>query len=1256
MKKEPVKILIFEDNPGDVRLIKEYLRGDGQSAFDITHVECLIDGLESLNQELPDMVLLDLGLPDSQGLDSLIKLKSQVPDVPVIVLTGLSDSEMAIKAVNAGAQDYLIKGEFTADLLVRAIQYARARQQAEQQIKYQANLLANVNDAIIASDEKYRITTWNAAAEVMYGWQAKEVLGRSGLDIVRTEWLEADAGAMRQSIVETGAWRGEATQARKNGSRFHVELSSMMLYNANKQIVGNVSVNRDITERKRAEVDIHYAEEHLRFVLEGSQQGTWDWNIETGEVLRNERWAEMIGYKPQEIETSMEAWARLVHPDDYQAAWAALQEHLEGRSDTYQAEYRMLTKTGEYKWVLDRAQVVIFDPNGRPIRMSGTHTDISESKKAQEDLKRRNEEIRILYHASRQLSESLETDALFHNFHNLLAEIMDCDSLFISAFDSKTDLIHAVYGILDGNQIDISEFPPIPLEPEGQGVQSQAIHIKDSLMIDDLQAQLNTANTRYFYDEDSNFVERDAIAAQEKITQSALIIPILLENQVVGVVQIFSYQLGAYTLEQLHIAEAMVSQIAVASQNAKLYQQAQNEIVERKQAEARLIQQTEELKRSNEKLVQLYRVTKSLVTSTPFNLSVLGQTIVDTIARELQKPICSLYLIKKHSNELMLLAASGQNSDDDLHLKIALDGSGLIPQAIRSSQLVYAPDVLTNLDYVACHEAVRSELVIPLKNGDRVIGALDIQSSEPDDFTADDEQLLVLFANQAAIVLENTNLIAETETQVSRLKSLRTIDETITASFELEVTSAVLLTQIIEQLDVDAADLLLFDPHSKSLKFIGSRGFKTTALRYTDLRLGQGLAGKAASTRQLLQIHNLNEQEELMSAAPLLKEEGFVEYLGVPLIAKGTVKGLLEIFNRSTLATDESWENFLTTLAGQAAIAIDNIELFDNLQKSNNDLTLAYDENIEGWSRALDLRDKETEGHTQRVMEITIRLAKALGLSREELVHVRRGALLHDIGKMGIPDNILLKSGSLSEDEWQIMRLHPDYAFDLLSPIAFLKPALDIPYCHHEKWDGSGYPRGLKGEHIPLTARIFAVADVWDALRSDRPYRAAWPESKVVEYIREQAGSHFDPSIVEAFLNDYLADEGTQPKPTILIVDDEENVTRSLSRSLKDRFTVLTTTSAKAALEIVKRTEVAVILTDQRMPGMSGVELLEKIQQINQNSVGILISGYSDIVALTAAINLPNVHGFIPKPWDIEPLRTKLDAAVRQYQRLLRSQ
>ena len=208
MNKELVKILIFEDNPGDIRLIKEYLRGDGQSAFNIIHVERLIDGLESLSQESPDIVLLDLGLPDSQGLDTLLKLKSQAPDVPVIVLTGLSDSEMAIKAVNAGAQDYLIKGEFTADLLVRAIQYARVRQQAEQQIKYQAYLLANVNDAIIASDKNDRITTWNEAARAMYGWKADEVLGQAGLDILRTVWSEADAEIDGSAYYKNGGVAG----------------------------------------------------------------------------------------------------------------------------------------------------------------------------------------------------------------------------------------------------------------------------------------------------------------------------------------------------------------------------------------------------------------------------------------------------------------------------------------------------------------------------------------------------------------------------------------------------------------------------------------------------------------------------------------------------------------------------------------------------------------------------------------------------------------------------------------------------------------------------------------------------------------------------------------------------------------------------------------------------------------------------------------------------------------------------------------
>ncbi|GIX45127.1 MAG: hypothetical protein KatS3mg130_1535 [Candidatus Sumerlaea sp.] len=205
-------------------------------------------------------------------------------------------------------------------------------------------------------------------------------------------------------------------------------------------------------------------------------------------------------------------------------------------------------------------------------------------------------------------------------------------------------------------------------------------------------------------------------------------------------------------------------------------------------------------------------------------------------------------------------------------------------------------------------------------------------------------------------------------------------------------------------------------------------------------------------------------------------------------------------------------------LAGQAAIAVDLAKQAHEAEAAAIALRDAYDATIEGWSRAIDLRDHETKGHSQRVADLTVRLAWAVGVEPEQIIHIRRGALLHDVGKLGVPDAILRKPGPLTPEEWEIMRKHPQYAMDMLGEIEFLRPALEIPYCHHEKWDGTGYPRGLKGEEIPLSARLFAVVDVWDALASDRPYRAAWPHDWIVEYIREQSGKHFDPKVVEVFL------------------------------------------------------------------------------------------------------------------------------------------
>jgi putative nucleotidyltransferase with HDIG domain len=246
--------------------------------------------------------------------------------------------------------------------------------------------------------------------------------------------------------------------------------------------------------------------------------------------------------------------------------------------------------------------------------------------------------------------------------------------------------------------------------------------------------------------------------------------------------------------------------------------------------------------------------------------------------------------------------------------------------------------------------------------------------------------------------------------------------------------------------------------------------------------------------------------------------ENFRTYFAVPLIIKGEVKGVLEILNRSILEPDQEWLDFLNTLATQTAIAIDNAQLYEELQSANMEMRLAYETTLEGWSRALEMRDMETKGHSQRVTRMTMLLAREMNLPEEALVHIRRGALLHDIGKMAIPDQILRKPGPLNDEEWALMRQHPVLAYEMLQSIPYLHPALEIPYSHHERWDGSGYPQGLKGEAIPLPARIFAVVDVYDALISERPYRLAWTNEEALDYIRGQARLQFDPEVVEIFL------------------------------------------------------------------------------------------------------------------------------------------
>ena len=776
---KPLRVLILEDSEDDALLLLRELQRSGYEV-ESERVDTAPAMQSALDQKTWDLILSDFSMPEFNAPKALELLKASGLDLPFIIVSGTIGEEIAVAALKAGANDFLVKGKFSRlgpaiERELREAESRRERRRAEEQLRYQAYLLSNVKDAIIATDENYLVTFWNGAAESLYGWQAEEVMGKYGPDITKTEFPNADSNEMMSHIRDIGFWRGEATQVKKDGTRFPCEISSLMLRDEKGQVTGYVSMNHDITERKRAEEAVRASEEQYRSLFEDSPISLWVEDL-SGVKQRVDQ------LKASGIE-DISAYLH-THPD----------------------------------FVRECAnQVRVLDVNSTSLKQ---------------------------YHAS-----------------------------------SKAELI--------GSLTDV---------------------------------------------------------------------------------------LPSITLEQFE--------------------------------------------------------------------------------REL------------------IVIASGQLSFELEGVDETLTG-GKINVSLRWTVAPGYEDTLARV----------------------IVSTID--------------------------VTERKRAEEQAQLQIQRLRSLRAIDVAISSSFNLNLTLDILLDQVITQLNVDAAAILLFDSSARGLEHGASRGFRTSAIREAKVRLGEGYAGKAVVERHMIHVPNLMTREAELPPAFLLmlKEEAFSDYYCIPLIVKGEVMGVLEIFHRSVLVGDSEWLDFLDALAGQAAIAIEDATLFENLQRSNQELFQAYDATIEGWSHALDLRDRETEGHTLRVTELTIELARQFGFSEEQLINIRWGALLHDIGKMGVPDSILLKPDKLTDEEWDSMRKHPTFAFEMLSPISYLKSSLDIPYAHHEKWDGTGYPRGLKGEVIPLAARLFAVVDVWDAVTSNRPYRTAWSNEEAIEYIKEQSEKFFDPRVVNVFLN-----------------------------------------------------------------------------------------------------------------------------------------
>jgi PAS domain S-box-containing protein len=908
-----------------------------------------------------------------------------------------------------------------------------------------------------------------------YGRQPDEILGRKGVVLSVPE--------------DYDLWQATAADVDRSGPIASYEVRTIVgdevrwlqwtdrpVFDDAGNLVEFQSVGRDVTERRRAEVEKEQAARMLGqrvkelSLLHRAARVLQDASLTPRETLR-----EIVHALPSAWQYPKTAAARIAFdnmaaetPNYEPSPWRQIAEFMtsDGRQGLVEVVYLQERPAEEDGPFLAEERSTL----NAVADMLRSYFDRS---RAEDERRRRTEEFAALYETSRDLAIQHDLPAFLQTIVERAMNLLSVDGGTMFLFDTaRQDL-----------EIVVSVNMPAPVgwrRPLGVGMSGQAALRRETLLVNDYQ----------------NWPERSP-EFEGTAVRAMLHTPMLYAGELLGVLSMAETRPGRHFTEaDSHLLSLFAAQAAGAVLEAQRL-----EAMRRRLADLEAVNRVSSALRAAQTLDEMLPI---LLDETLGALSApAGVIALFDPASQLLKPAVS----RGWFAQVNLSHTPGEGIGGSV---FATGEPFLTREFKRSSQT---------------SEAARPRIpegwggaCVPIRAAQEIVGVQFVSVQLPREIGQLELGVLTTLAEIAGNAIQRTRLHQQTEQRLQRLAGLRAMDVAISASLDLRVTLDVLLDQVTSRLEVDAAAVLTLNPFTQELEYAAGRGFRGTAITRTRSRLGTGLAGRAALERRLVSLPASAGDADVLRRGSLT-DEGFVSQYIAPLLAKGHVKGVLEVFHRALLDPDPEWLEFLEALAGQAAIAIDSAQLFDSLQRSNLELALAYDATIEGWSHALDLRDRETEGHTLRVTDLSIRLAKAVGVRESELIHLRRGALLHDIGKMGIPDSILLKPGPLTDDEWAIMRQHPQFALDMLSRISYLHASLDIPYCHHERWDGSGYPRGLKGEDIPLAARIFAVVDVWDALRSDRPYRPAWPDDQVREYLQKRAGSQFDPTIVVEFLN-----------------------------------------------------------------------------------------------------------------------------------------
>ena len=496
--------------------------------------------------------------------------------------------------------------------------------------------------------------------------------------------------------------------------------------------------------------------------------------------------------------------------------------------------------------------------------------------------------------------------------------------------------------------------------------------------------------------------------------------------------------------------------------------------------------------------------------------------ILEELEELLQSDSVALVKYDENADEMVIEQAVGPWRE--MEQRRLSRGEGLSWKVYDQAQPLLVPSLREDGVFEDSKYAVDeyAGLGVPLIVHESVFGVLWL--ARRTEFEPEEVGIAAAVADMAANGLHRAALHEETERKADQMATVSKLGQTLGQALDKGFVYERLVNAVLELMpDLNTVLISRFNPEEKEFTLVHGidAGEEIDPTDVPPVALedpGSGGQSEVIHSGEPFIVNDLNELYEIRPDSRMGEPPFTQSALYVPLVSKGQILGVLQAQSLSKGRFDGTDAEVMMLVANTAAVALTNAEMFHEIQTSNVQLSLAYDTTLEGWAKALELRDQETEGHTRRVTDMTVRLALELDVPPNELVDIRRGALLHDIGKMGIPDEILFKPGSLNDEEWEVMKRHPVYAKDLLAGVDYVAEALDIPYYHHERWDGSGYPEGLQGEEIPLPARIFAVIDVYDALCSDRPYRDAWPREKAIDYLNENAGVLFDPDVVAAFL------------------------------------------------------------------------------------------------------------------------------------------